>query len=220
MAGLFVTLLAACSPSDVRLGDIPRDGGVREEANDAGPGDAELLDAAISDGGRSDGGALDSGRPSDAGRDASEDVAEAELASGNYTLDFIAATEVVCTDALAGHEVDFQGLGPSDVSFVSGPVVLSTSAPDLTVRGGPIETGFGVTSMRLMLGVVPDQPAGVYLGFTPLSGPGAIGTSKRTGALALDAKSLQSDAFAGIEFADQGDTGSCFVSFPVRVTPR
>lgn len=213
-ASLFLPIAAliACE-TDIRLGDLPLDATVREDATasredataaDATPRDANAPDAAEPDAGEGDAGEEDAG-----------------AISPTHDFEVFGNPDVMCVDALAGNEASFRMLAPADVGFSAGSVLIarsSTTSP-YDISGPTILANFGVS--RLVLMPVPDGP-GLYSGGSyAVSGPGPLGTRKNSAFLGIDETMSvfpSLSAVVGMEYINTSNDGSCFVLFAASMS--
>lgn len=187
-------LLLACAACevDLRVGAVP-------------PEDAFVRDASVRDGGASDAGFLDAG------------FVDAGLRDGGAppALDWRVnpTPEIMCTDGLAGQEPLFTGVRPADFGVSGGPIDIELDPSWVALNGPPILLAFGVERLVLRPDVVPEQPAGTFLGGVNRDGPGPNGTRVSAVLVYVDRTQTNLAGFVGVELIDPQGDGACFASF-------
>lgn len=207
--GVFVT--ASACLTEVKLGDIPPDVGFRDAAADGG-----------FDGGRRDGGLDDTGLL-DADPSPSPDagVEDSGFIGFEYAMSFYGPADVMCFDDLAGQESTYTSLTPAECGLIDGTVTLTKlSTHTWTLSGALILEDFGYSTIRLVEGLIPDAPPGAMVAQLTFMTSGPLGTTRQAEVVALDrttATSTFADGIAGVELTRGFSSGSCFMTFGMRV---
>lgn len=216
-----LALLSAGCLTEVKLGDIPPDAALSvgdAAAEDAtSPRDAAARDAVAADAEPSpspDAGDGDAG-PFDAGAGAEP-----------YTMQFYNAPPesmpVMCTDDLAGTEMNYAQLTPADCGLEDGPVFLTRQSQHVWILSGSlVRQDFGAATIRLVEGLDPNAPPGAMVAQMTYNIPGPNGTTRQAEVIALDrdtATTTSADGLAGVELSLGSSVGSCFITFGMSVT--
>lgn len=208
--GAFVT--ASACLNEVKLGDIPPDAGF--------PGPADTgSDAGSADSGAKDTGPLDADPSPSPGPDAG--AADSGVMGFAYQMTFYGPAEVMCFDDLAGQESTYSALTPAECGLIEGTVTLTKlSTHTWTLSGALILEDFGYSTIRLVEGLFPDAPPGAMVAQLTFMTAGPLGTTRQAEVVALDrstATSTFADGLAGVELTRGFSSGSCFMTFGMRV---
>lgn len=206
----FVT--ASACLTEVKLGDIPPDAGA------PGPADAGS-DAGPTDTGPEDSGLLDADPSPTPSPDAG--VGDSGVVGFEYVMSFYGPADVMCFDDLAGQESTYSALTPAECGLIEGTVTLTKlSTHTWTLSGALILEDFGYSTIRLVEGLFPDAPPGAMVAQLTFMTEGPLGTTRQAEVVALDrstATSTYADGLAGVELTRGFSSGSCFMTFGMRV---
>jgi len=89
-----------------------------------------------------------------------------------------------------------------------------------TLSGALILEDFGYSTIRLVEGLIPDAPPGAMVAQLTFMTSGPLGTTRQAEVVALDrttATSTFADGIAGVELTRGFSSGSCFMTFGMRV---